>query len=304
MAGRPKGTAKAAPKPAKEQKVKAQPANAEAAPKVETKATVTSANDYINQLTGNVPPARVEGHTENAPQIGSYIEEGGEVTQEQLDALQSITAPANIYVGNLQSSVKIDDELKIKVINVEQEAKILEKYEQVCNTPSDINQLLPYLRAVADECDHITELGVRTPTSTWALLAGNPKKLVSYDIVKDPKVSEVEALAPNFEFVLGSSLEVELEETDFLFIDTYHTALQLEKELALHASKARRYIGFHDIFSYGDVAEKIYPGIDPALNDGRGINYAIYPFLQDHPEWVKSFQTHANNGLLILKRIS
>ena len=60
---------------------------------------------------------------------------------------------------------------------------ILEQYyEERCQVPSDINQHMPTLKKYAEECDHITEMGVRWVVSTFAFLMGKPKKLVSIDI--------------------------------------------------------------------------------------------------------------------------
>ena len=50
--------------------------------------------------------------------------------------------------------------------------KIEAKYREKCATPSDIFEHLPTLRRYAGQCEHVTELGVRTVVSTWALLAG------------------------------------------------------------------------------------------------------------------------------------
>lgn len=38
---------------------------------------------------------------------------------------------------------------------------LMEIYNRLCNTPSDINKLLPILKLYASKCDHITEMGVR-----------------------------------------------------------------------------------------------------------------------------------------------
>ena len=35
------------------------------------------------------------------------------------------------------------------------------KFKTLCETPSDINQHLATLRHYAEECDHVTEFGVR-----------------------------------------------------------------------------------------------------------------------------------------------
>lgn len=145
-------------------------------------------------------------------------------------------------------------------------------------------------------------MGVRTPTSSYAFLASNPDKLISYDISRSPGVDEVEQLAPGvFEFVLKDVLEAEIEETDFLFIDTYHTANQLEKELARHSGKARKYIGFHDTYTFWEVGEQPYSGINEDLATSKGLRYAIEPFLAKGG-WMISFMTDKNNGLLIIER--
>jgi len=179
---------------------------------------------------------------------------------------------------------------------------VQKKYLDLYNTPSDINTLLPYLKQYAEKCGHITEMGVREPTSTYAFLAGNPEKLVSYDIHRTAGIADVEKLAPGtFNFILEDVLAADIEETDFLFLDTYHTATQLAKELEKHADKVRKYIGFHDTGSFWDVGEEAYPGIAPEIACGRGLKHAIVPFLRKGG-WYISFMTDNNSGLLILER--
>ena len=111
---------------------------------------------------------------------------------------------------------------------------ILEQnYNRVCNKISDINEHLPTLKKYASECEHITEIGVRAINSTWGLLAGKPKKLISYDIFfagppmfPDADIASVFAAAREENIVYGfiqqSSLEANIEPTDLLFLDTWH----------------------------------------------------------------------------------
>lgn len=181
---------------------------------------------------------------------------------------------------------------------------IIEKYNQLCETTSDINELLPIIKEVASHCYHCTEFGVRNPTSTYAILAGNPKKLVSYDIGRYPEVDQVEALAPNFTFVLGSSLDVEIEETDLILYDTFHTFTQLDRELIRHGNKSRKYQIFHDTESFRFKGETPYPGIVGGVDCGQGIWPAIERFLSLNSHWVIDFVATYNNGLTILRRIS
>jgi hypothetical protein len=185
---------------------------------------------------------------------------------------------------------------------------INEKYLLACNTPSDIYQHLKVLREYASKCSHITEMGVRGVVSTWAFLDAKPKKLVGYDISKHPNVDEVFDMVGkegiDYEFNEKDVLKAKIEETDFLFIDTFHTATQLEKELKLHAKKVKKYIGFHDTCTFWENGEPPYEGTGgKGLDCGRGLKYALEPFLKNNPEWVVDYKTDINNGLTIIKRV-
>jgi len=57
------------------------------------------------------------------------------------------------------------------------------KITELHQVSSDINEHLPTIIKYGQECDHITEMGVRSVLSTWGWLASNPKNgLVSYDL--------------------------------------------------------------------------------------------------------------------------
>ena len=184
----------------------------------------------------------------------------------------------------------------------------------VTETRSDINEHILTLKKYADKCDHITELGVRAPTSTWAFVAAKPKTLRSYDIMHPDEhmgdaidnlsladVKEVcEALGIDFKFYLADVLAVEIEPTELLFIDTEHNFYQLRQELATHASKVSKYIIFHDVVTWGYVGEMygrpnlIIPGLLPAIDE----------FLKANDSWkiVEYFEN--NNGLMVIERVN
>lgn len=191
--------------------------------------------------------------------------------------------------------------------------KIDEKYIEKCNQPSDINQLLPTLKEYADKCDVVIELGVRTCVSIYALLASNTKKVIGYDIERrEPEVSECVHLAKecrkDFEFIEADVLKIEIPECDMLFIDTFHSALQLEQELKLHAKKVKKYMLFHDYVTFFERSEALayayQSAVDNKVNGDKGLRYAIEPFLEFHSEWEIDKLLNFNNGLLILKRVS
>lgn len=173
---------------------------------------------------------------------------------------------------------------------------LTEIYQDVVSTPSDINQHIPILYEYAKRCNHVTEFGVRDGISTMAFLYANPERLISYDLVRDTEVAmafkEVRELGKNYDYVIANVLEIEIEETDLLFIDTYHSEIQLDKELNLHSHKVGHYIIFHDVETYGWIGE----------DGGCGILRKILEFLTNHQEWKSVYYTRINNGLLILKR--
>lgn len=114
-------------------------------------------------------------------------------------------------------------------------------------------------KCYASKVERIVELGVYTGLSTTAFLMGKPKKLRSYDllpqnfVVKKDLMAYAENNNIDFEFIIGNSLEIEIEETDLLFIDTVHEKQHTLAELNKHADATRKYILLHDVESCPDV---------------------------------------------------
>lgn len=173
---------------------------------------------------------------------------------------------------------------------------LYQEYLEAAQRHSDINYHLPLLFQLASEVNHVTELGVRDGQSTRAFLAANCK-LRSFDLYIDPRVdalfNQAMANGKDVQYILGNSLHISIEPTDFLFIDTDHHYYQLKNELLLHNSKVSKYIGFHDTLTYGG----------PSQGDSYGLLAAILEFLAEHPEWRVKYHTTHNNGLTILERI-
>ena len=176
-----------------------------------------------------------------------------------------------------------------------------EIYDFLVNKPSDINEHLPTLKSLASECDTVIEMGVRWVVSTWALLAARPKSLTSIDINHPSKhgvdLDKVKGFAQDagvpFEFIEGDTTKIEIDECDFLFIDTWHVYDQLKTELELHGNKAKKYLAFHDTVTFGDVGESSgYKGLMPAIEE----------FLEQNPHWTIKHHYTNNNGLLVLER--
>jgi hypothetical protein len=181
-------------------------------------------------------------------------------------------------------------------------------YLDLCNNHSDINEHLPTLSEYASKCQHVTEMGARGGDSTFSILNAKPNKFVSYDLNNHPNIDIAKELSNleniNFEFIIGNVLEVEIELTDMLFIDTWHKYGQLKEELRLHSSKVNKYIIFHDTESYEFIDEStwggLYSDIKPLSEDKQGIWPAIEEFLLENSEWEILERFKNNNGLTIL----
>ena len=190
---------------------------------------------------------------------------------------------------------------------------ITEQFQLRVNHSSDINEHLETIKNFASECEHITEMGVRSVVSTWALLAAKPKRLVSMDIVQCP-VQDAAIAANNegidFEFIVAdtSNPQLDIEPTDLLFIDTWHVYDQLKVEFKLHSNKVKKYIILHDTTTFGEVGES---GSDLIINPvtgqmemmrKRGLWPAVEEFLAENTNWTLKERFTHNNGLTILQR--
>lgn len=171
-------------------------------------------------------------------------------------------------------------------------------FEFSTRKPSDINEHLPMLYFLAQQCDHVTEFGVRTGESTLAFLhglQGRRATLRSYDINDQFGVHEAMRghTAVDWQFAVCSTLAIsQIEPTDLLFVDTLHRYDQVRQELALHGDAVRRWIAFHDTETFGAEGD----------DGGEGINRAIDEWLDAKPEWRIVYRTHRNNGLTVIER--
>jgi hypothetical protein len=175
---------------------------------------------------------------------------------------------------------------------------IFSKYEAISAESSDMIEHMPTLKNYASLCRSVVEFGVYDCTSTWGLLAGLPAKMRSYDIVRRAEVDEVEKLSSaagiDFQFILGNTLQVVIEDADLLFIDSMHTYDHLRQELKLHAEKAKKFIILHDTTIFGDMDQHGF--------NGPGLWPAIQEFLADNRAWSVRERFTNCNGLTVLKR--
>jgi hypothetical protein len=178
-----------------------------------------------------------------------------------------------------------------------------EQYINTYRIQTDIKGHLPILRYYSSLCESVTEMGTYFGKSTIAFLAGKPKKLRCYDLIRTEIVDNIEKLAKevgvDYLFITGDSLKVDIEQTDLLFIDTLHTYVQLNAELNRHADKVNKYIIMHDTTTYDlvDSPNRYRMGDKP-----QGLWTAIKEFV-DQGFWKEKERIHEYNGLTVLERI-
>lgn len=167
---------------------------------------------------------------------------------------------------------------------------------------SDIVLHLPVLEWYASLCDHVTEFGTRNGESTVAFIAGCKGEVHSYDVNDTSLATQLAgaSIPCRWHFHKGDTTNPDLGvgETDFLFFDTLHTYAHLSVELSLWGRKAKKFLGFHDTFTCGEVD---LSGLDPTA---RGIMPAIREFMDRHPgEYRTAYRSDCCNGVLILERL-
>ena len=172
---------------------------------------------------------------------------------------------------------------------------ISEQYTNACNRPTDINLHLPTLYNLASQCKTVTEFGVRTGESTLAFLHAAIEHSVgvsSYDIefnwVAANKFQQAKKEGAITEYIIGSTLNIEIAPTDLLFIDTHHTYEQLTCELDRHSHKVVKYIAIHDTTSYVRLSDAV---IDFMIRENKYVN-----------RWAFHSHYTNNNGLTVLER--
>lgn len=203
---------------------------------------------------------------------------------------------------------------------------IASRYEHLKNTPSDIFEHLPTLYEYSKQCCTVVEMGVRGIVSTWALLHGlvnsdsYHKHLISVDIENVPNIMHVCKIAGDvgidMKFLQEDSATCNIpEDTDLLFIDTWHIYGHLKRELEAHRTKVKKFIIMHDTEVDGIRGECLRFNMSllemhqaaqkcgyPVEELQKGLQPAIDEFLEAHPEWIVDKVYTNNSGLTILKR--
>jgi hypothetical protein len=211
------------------------------------------------------------------------------------------------------------------------------KYTELCNTPSDINEHLPTLYNYATNCESVIELGVRGCISSWALMNGllnnnsnNNKR--SYLLLNDLCECDIREILYHSQYLNNmkvnyiwkndleldfSSIDTDSGLVDLVFIDTWHIYGQLKRELDMYSKITKKYIIMHDTTVdeiYGEylrrgninMDELRYISLNTNIPENEilcGLGKAVDEFLANNKNWILLEKYTNNNGLTVLKRI-
>lgn len=189
-------------------------------------------------------------------------------------------------------------------INNDAKVNLEIEYKNKCRNSKTLAPLLPILNHYARQCDVVIEFGVNSGASAIAIMAGYPKKLTGVDVERLPNIIELlQKLAKenkiDYSFIQKSSIEIKIEPTDLLFIDSLHLYEHLKQELTLHHENVRKLIIMHDTVLCADKGMD-YPQC--RRYPGRGLMKAIREFLLETEEWVIHKHYTKHYGMMVLKR--
>jgi hypothetical protein len=142
------------------------------------------------------------------------------------------------------------------------------------------------------------EFGTRRGISTCAILAGRPRSLICYDLVREPDLVLHERWAQDhgitFGFVVRDLRTVRaVPSVDFLFIDAMHNGIDVTHYLLLGEKAGMRACALHDTTMFRDHGD---------VEGSPGIGIAIATFLECNPDWRITYQTDESYGLTVLER--
>ncbi len=199
-------------------------------------------------------------------------------------------------------------------------------YTHFLTSQTNVNEHYETIRALAQECDSVTELGVDEFLTAWPLLKGmadnkgaKRRDYLAVERKPCPEVFEkVRRLALQdaikMQYIQGNSINVKIPDTDLLLIDTFHAYPQLKKELERHHKKTRKYIVILNTETDGEQSELVrlyyYYDIDKCMHELGcseseicvGLKKAVADFLQLHPEWTVAAEHKNSHGMIVLNR--
>lgn len=140
-------------------------------------------------------------------------------------------------------------------------------------------------------CNSYTEFGINQGATLAAAMLANPATIRAYDIkfgwyTQAASLFQQYAIEHSIDYIATEcdTLDCIIDPVDVLYIDTQHTYDHLKRELAIHGSKANRFIIFHDTFA------------QPRLK------FAIMEYVGANKEWTVVTECNDSVGFMTIER--
>ncbi len=184
--------------------------------------------------------------------------------------------------------------------------KVAEKYYFAAENSIKNGEYLETLKSFASTVGHATEIYNGSGISTWAMIAGNLKRLVSIDTApthqsllgmphQQSLVKRIcKSTGIDFSYFQADSSEFTLEKTDLLYIDVSPTYSDKVQVLHRYGNYSNKWIILH----YPMTHSKYYLNTQGILEGG--IQDAIDEFLFNNQQWL--IKEIDQSGLTILER--
>lgn len=178
-------------------------------------------------------------------------------------------------------------------------ATLADRYDELCNTPSDIWKHLPRFVQLVElvNAQHVIELGSRSGVSTVAWLYGllaTGGHLTSVDLDSAPDIGTW----PEWCHVQGNDQDPEvigaLDPADIVFLDTSHHYADTVHELNLY-----RWLIKPGGIMCGHDSELAWPEGAPRADGAFPVKRAVKEFALDNGYQVMFYED--NNGLWVMK---
>ena len=151
-------------------------------------------------------------------------------------------------------------------------------YQDAIKESGDFSGHMETVWNLLQDCNHATEFGTGLGESSKIFLRKEGLIFHSYEIDPKPEIiklfADAKAAGRDAHLHIADTTKVEIEETDILLVDSYHSYKQVFAELNLHGHKVRKYIVFHDTEKYGFIGQgydrmedNFELGIIPAIDD-------------------------------------
>ena len=179
--------------------------------------------------------------------------------------------------------------------------RIRKEYNKILNNSTvEEGKYYSSIRKYAEDCESISELGVRKAEEAVAMMAKGVDKVTLYDLMYaghiNPIMEDLEEEGINFMCLPRNPIRDELDKADLFIISSIHTYNNVKMDLSEVKDKANKYIIVTGTEEFGYKNEAQQAG------KKEGVVPAVEEFLQNNPKWEKIDQVPYGKGFIVMSK--